>query len=215
MQFEIVALILEAERIRESPTITNPIPVHSVIIRRAPGRGAEQQSSSVPEEYTCGRCGAVGKHFNKDCPYKKYKCQGCHQIGHLQKVCRNTAIKDPKGKVKSLLVNNPGSIQFHQAVDRTLSDRLNTASGILELLQEWAKQKNRKQSNAKNKTIAQPSESSSYRVAMQQEPKSKEMTEEQISEVYQIFENAFSLNSSDDQPLDLSSTSSCCGGDRR
>ncbi|XP_023248186.1 uncharacterized protein K02A2.6-like [Copidosoma floridanum] len=49
---------------------------------------APKQKQQKHQEPTCKACGGTRHNFAQ-CRYKSYKCKGCHEVGHLVKVCKN------------------------------------------------------------------------------------------------------------------------------
>ena len=82
------------------------------------------------------RCpGCLGRHFRKNCPYKKTRCNKCQQIGHIELACFAWVRKDAKGRVDAKMEEKPGGYDFQVRTDRTKRDKVQTAElNIQEML---------------------------------------------------------------------------------
>lgn len=69
--------MMDAQDMKNEATQSSTERVHTTISK-----------NSVPENYTCIRCGAKRKHFASDCFALKKKCNFCKKFGHLEKVCK-------------------------------------------------------------------------------------------------------------------------------
>eukprot|EP00921_Rhytidocystis_pertsovi_P000480 GHVQ01000908.1.p1 GENE.GHVQ01000908.1~~GHVQ01000908.1.p1 ORF type:complete len:306 (+),score=12.82 GHVQ01000908.1:1010-1927(+) len=56
-------------------------------------------------------------HWRKDCPYREYRCDKCHVIGHIAKACRNFIVKDSLGRVRQRVIPKERKLQTETAVD--------------------------------------------------------------------------------------------------
>ena len=82
------------------------------------------------------RCpGCLGKHYRKNCPYKKTRCNKCQQIGHIELACFAWVRKDAKGRVDAKIEEKPSGLDFQVRTDRTKRDKAQTAEmNIQEML---------------------------------------------------------------------------------
>eukprot|EP00921_Rhytidocystis_pertsovi_P018570 GHVQ01029397.1.p1 GENE.GHVQ01029397.1~~GHVQ01029397.1.p1 ORF type:complete len:361 (-),score=32.93 GHVQ01029397.1:1999-3081(-) len=92
-----------------------------------------QTSQESPEEpRPCQGCGEA--HARKECPKRKVRCDKCRKIGHIAKVCRNTLLVDEAGRPTVLVEDRPSGTQMRTHKDRTAEQKVNRASGVLQLL---------------------------------------------------------------------------------
>ena len=84
-----------------------------------------------PFRPNCSVCGLVG-HLNKDCHYRNARCANCNLIGHVSAACRNLAVKDKRGTVRTLVQNKPSETTVTAKRDHTTQDRLHAATDVIE-----------------------------------------------------------------------------------
>lgn len=70
--------------------------------------------STVPENYSCIRCGCKNKHLANNCPAIKLECNRCHKTGHLGKVCRSSFTKKNKVHCTNEFEEGGGEEAEHQ-----------------------------------------------------------------------------------------------------
>jgi hypothetical protein len=85
----------------------------------------------------CFGCAQLG-HYYRLCPHRNDRCANCQQIGHISAACRNTAIKDDRGRVNTLVKQTPGRTEVRQRRDRTTTERVQTAQVVLDLIKQMA-----------------------------------------------------------------------------
>ena len=54
------------------------------------------QRKTPPPQYLCYRCGEKGLHFSDKCKAKNFKCNVCHKLGHLARICQSNKTKQVK-----------------------------------------------------------------------------------------------------------------------
>ena len=92
----------------------------------------------------CPGCGNEGAHWYKFCPQRNARCFRCQELGHISNVCPNQAVKDNKGRVRSLVKTTPSSTQVIQKHDATQRDRMLTAESVLTMLRQVAEKRSEK-----------------------------------------------------------------------
>ena len=45
--------------------------------------------------HECGGCGAIGKHYRRDCPHLQSQCRLCFRMGHIGRACRSPPASPP------------------------------------------------------------------------------------------------------------------------
>lgn len=69
--------------------------------KRVAGISQNRQHSQLK-----GSWGVCDKNHTGICKYKKYKCRGCNEMGHLQVVCRNSRISEHVLQAESEVVSD-------------------------------------------------------------------------------------------------------------
>lgn len=91
----------------------------------------------------CVRCNKT-THSAKNCPKRDYRCYKCGMIGHLSVACRNTAIKDEKGRVMTRFEDKPSGTVLKNMKDRSQKDRMITAEAAIIGVREAGERKNQR-----------------------------------------------------------------------
>eukprot|EP00921_Rhytidocystis_pertsovi_P000466 GHVQ01000894.1.p1 GENE.GHVQ01000894.1~~GHVQ01000894.1.p1 ORF type:complete len:251 (+),score=23.21 GHVQ01000894.1:463-1215(+) len=88
-------------------------------------------------------------HWRKDCPYREYRCDKCHVIGHIAKACRNFIVKDSLGRVRQRVIPKERKLQTETAVDGSTAQKVKTAQDVLNQIERLAKARNDKARNTR------------------------------------------------------------------
>lgn len=116
---------IEAELGRQRTRIAAAVPVAAAEPEKSVPAGAQTRAPGP-----CHGCGAPD-HWRRDCPYKDFRCETCHRIGHLSLVCKSVALKDSLGRIKHKVEPSAAKINVETRVDRTQADKVMTAQDMM------------------------------------------------------------------------------------
>eukprot|EP01071_Lankesteria_metandrocarpae_P012095 Lankesteria_metandrocarpae@DN5491_c1_g1_i6.p1 len=88
-------------------------------------QGSQQQSGGYRIAKYCKGCGKTGHPYHK-CYFKDYRCNNCHQKGHVSKACPTYVNKDERGRVVVRTTPKPSGVEHFVKQDRSAVDRIDT-----------------------------------------------------------------------------------------
>ena len=150
-----LAYRVEEDIIRRHGSLPEPMGHVLPVEQASAGSGAAgMRWSGNRRPGKCPGCGVEGSHWYKFCPQRNMRCFTCQELGHVSNACPNQAVKDNKGRVRSLVKTTPSSTQVIQKHDATQRDKMLTAESVLTMLRQVAEKRSEKAADRrKNRTL--------------------------------------------------------------
>eukprot|EP01071_Lankesteria_metandrocarpae_P012086 Lankesteria_metandrocarpae@DN5491_c1_g1_i10.p1 len=98
-------------------------------------QGSQQQSGGYRIAKYCKGCGKTGHPYHK-CYFKDYRCNNCHQKGHVSKACPTYVNKDERGRVVVRTTPKPSGVEHFVKQDRSAVDRIDTVEATMQKFKE-------------------------------------------------------------------------------